>query len=457
MSFLSLKRGNGRPYIVAFLLITLIVAPMAYVAHGQELSDREREHLEEEYDKLQEEIAEWEQVLAETRAKKNTLQGDVSTLNAQIKQAEARIRQKNIAIGSIGKEIKQKNARIGALESRIDAGHESLASLMRRQNQIDDLTLIEVALGAESAFDLFEDVDNMASVQIGLHEKFRDIRSAKSETEVERAALAKKQEAELDARYEVESRKAEVAKNEAEKQQLLAITKNEETAYQKVLAERQAEAAAIRARLFPLRDTEGLQFGDAVKYAKETSTRTGVRPALILAILSQESDLGNNVGNCYVTNSPNDGDGVGKNTGTAFAGVMHPTRDMPVFKRITEALGKDWSTTPVSCPIASAGGWGGAMGPTQFIPSTWVTIEAELKQQLQIAATNPWNAENAIGATGIYLSRLGASAGGYSAEHKSAAQYYAGGGWATRGQSYANQVMAKATAFQNDIDFLADN
>lgn len=428
-------------------------------ASAQELSERERAALEEEYAKLQEEIAEWEQVLADTRQKKNTLQGDVTLLNAQIKQAEAQIRERNIAIGKIGTEIKQKSARITELTGKIDEGHESLASLMRRQNQIDDLTLVEIALAADSAFALFEDVDHMASVQIGLHEEFAEIRTVKAETEEERAALAERQRLEQDARYVVETKKAQVARDEAEKQKLLAITKNEEVAYQGVLAERQAEAAAIRARLFPLRDTEGLQFGDAVAYAKQASQTTGVRPAMILAILKQESDLGKNVGNCYVTNTPNTGDGVGKNTGTAFAGVMHPTRDVPPFLRITEALGKDFKTTPVSCP-QGAGGWGGAMGPTQFIPSTWALFEPRIKSALGVDATNPWNAEHAIMATGLYIGDWGAAKGGYTAERNAACAYFSGracpgtGNWV---DTYGNSVMAHAEAFQRDIDFLADN
>ncbi len=446
-----------------FFLIALIAAlaamPLSHSASAQELSERERAELQQEYDKLQVEIAEWEQVLAETRNKKNTLQGDVTQLNAQIKQAEAQIRQRNIAIGNIGTEIKQKNVRITELVGKIDEGHESLASLMRRQNQIDDLSLVEVALAADSAFTLFEDVDQMASVQVGLHEEFADIRTAKAETEEERAALAERQQAEQDARYVVETKKQEVAKNEAEKQQLLTITKNEEAAYGQVLAQRQAEAAAIRARLFPLRDTEGLEFGDAVVYAKKAAATTGVRPALILAILKQESDLGKNVGNCYMTNEPNTGDGIGKNTGTPFAGVMHPTRDVPTFLRITEALGKDYKTTPVSCP-QGAGGWGGAMGPTQFIPSTWALFENRIKAALGVDATNPWNAEHAIMATGLYIGDWGAAKGGYTAERNAACAYFSGracpgnGNWV---DTYGSSVMAHAEAFQQDIDFLADN
>jgi len=214
-------------------------------------------------------------------------------------------------------------------------------------------------------------------------------------------------------------------------------------------------AARIRARLFPLRDTEGIPFGEAVAHAQGAARRSGVRSALILAVLSQESDLGKNVGNCYLTNSPEIGDGVGKNTGTPLSGVMHPTRDVPVFLRIVSALGRDSQTTPVSCP--QPGSYGGAMGPTQFIPSTWATYESRLTSALGVSAVNPWNPSHAIAATGLYLADVGATGGSYIDEHTAAARYYAGGNWATLGQAYANAVMAKAAQFQKDIDFLERN
>ena len=119
------------------------------------------------------------------------------------------------------------------------------------------------------------------------------------------------------------------------------------------------------------------------------------------------------------------------------------------------AAGRDWRTTPVSCPLP--GGYGGAMGPTQFIPSTWEMYEGRIKSALGVSAADPWDAEHAITATALYLADVGATGGSYLAEHTAAARYYAGGNWATSGQSYGNQVMQKATQFQKDIDFLSAN
>ena len=246
----------------------------------------------------------------------------------------------------------------------------------------------------------------------------------------------------------MESTKKQIATNKTQKQQLLAIKSGEEKQYQKLLAANQAKAAAIRAALFPLRDAAAIPFGTALQYAQNAQKTTGVPPALVLALLTQESNLGANVGQCYLADDAT-GAGVGKNTGRPFTNVMAPKRDVPIFLRMAVALGFDPHRQAVSCPIASAGGWGGAMGPAQFIPSTWSLY-------MGINA-NPWDPAVAIMAMSLYLGDLGAGAGSYTAMHTAAAKYYAGGAWASAGQGYATQVLSKVAGIQQNIDFLAQN
>src|SRR5262249_1918529 len=144
------------------------------------------------------------------------------------------------------------------------------------------------------------------------------------------------------------------------------------------------------------------------------------------AILTQESNLGANVGQCYLKD-PETGAGVGKNTGVSFPNVMNPTRDVPVFLEITKGLGINAYQTAVSCPIAGAGGWGGAVGPAQFIPSTWKLFAARLENLLGYEA-NPWAPRDAFMASGMYLSDLGAVGDSASAQMKAACKYYGTGG-----------------------------
>ncbi|MCX6819735.1 MAG: lytic murein transglycosylase [Candidatus Adlerbacteria bacterium] len=444
-------------FTIAVLFVFAAHAPVFQVStvHAQDLTPEQRAQLQTEYDQLQAEIAQWQKVLDDTKAKKNTLTGDVTSLTAQINKAQAQIDQRNITIKTLGSEITKKTATIQTLEQKIEAGHDSLSKLIREKNEAESTPLAMVALSSETLSSFFDDVQSIDTIDQQLQDLFNQLRGVKTETQNEKDALAAKQSAQVDARYKVELTQQQINADKQQKKQLLAITTNQETQYQKVLAANQAKAAAIRAALFPLRDAAAIEFGAALQFAQVAQKSTGVDPALVLAILTQESNLGANVGQCYLKDETT-GAGVGKNSGKAFAKVMSPTRDVPPFLALADKLGFDPHGQVVSCPIASAGGWGGAMGPAQFIPSTWALYAKRIAAADGVSTANPWNPQDAITAMSVYLGDLGADKGGYTAESTAAAKYYAGGAWATAGKTYASQVMSRVAAIQQNIDFLND-
>ncbi len=411
-----------------------------------------------QYDELQKEIAEQQQIISQIKAQESTYQGSVTLLNSQIKAAQAQIDSKNIQIKQLGNQIAEKAQTITTLQGRIDAGHASLASMLRQEQALDDYSAVEVALSADDVSSFFADLDAFSSIETSMQSLFSDIKTTKSETESQKAQLAAAQDATNDAKYEIQTAQQKASATKAEQQQLLSVAKSSEAAQQAALAANQAKAAAIRAALFPLRDAAAIQFGTALTYAQRAQKATGVDPALVLAILTQESNLGANVGQCYVTNFTT-GDGVGKNTGTPFKGVMSPTRDVPPFVALSKQRGFDPASQVVSCPIASVGGWGGAMGPAQFIPSTWALYAAKVASADGVPVANPWNPQDASTAMASLLADNGASAGGYTADYNAAARYYAGwsGPSTAAGKSYASQVMSKVSGIQQNIDFLANN
>jgi peptidoglycan hydrolase CwlO-like protein len=400
-----------------------------------------------------EEIVKWQGILSGTRSKVSTIDGDVKALTAKIKTAESTIKSKNIAISQLSKDINQRSAKIGELEVLVDEGKQSLAQLIRRTNVIDDYSLAEVVLDSKNLSDFFVDIDSFLAVQKGLKEHFGIVRQSISETEDERARLGEIQDQERDAKYEVETKKKTIVQSEAEKKQLLSATKLEAKSYEQIVADRKSKVSQINAALFRLRgvDGGGIPFSDALAYAKKASANTGVRAAFILGILRQESNLGVNVGQCLLSDATT-GAGKGKNTGTPFPNVMKPDRDVPYFLDMMGRLGRDPYTTPVSCPQSV--GYGGAMGPTQFIPSTWRGYEGRIAAAFGVAVGDPWNPQHAIMATGMFLQDIGASRGGYSAEQEAAGRYYAGGNWMTYGMGYAASVIGHAEQYQRDIDFL---
>ena len=143
--------------------------------------------------------------------------------------------------------------------------------------------------------------------------------------------------------------------------------------------------------------------------------------------------------------------------------------DQTIYQGITRALGLTADGQPLSCPMAS-GGWGGAMGISQFIPATWASYAGFDKQGNYNAAndrirqvlgsgvmSNPWNNLHGITATSLYMQDLGAAAGTYTAEREAACKYYSGRGCSApnvRNAFYGNAVMSHKIGIQADIDIL---
>jgi membrane-bound lytic murein transglycosylase B len=131
---------------------------------------------------------------------------------------------------------------------------------------------------------------------------------------------------------------------------------------------------------------------------------------------------------------------------------MKPSRDVQPFLAITKSLGRDPYQTPVSCPFTV--GYGGAMGPAQFIPSTWQIFSDRIAAVNGRGIADPWIAEDAFMASAFYLADLGAASQSYTAERNAACRYYSGRSCSGSNTFYGDQVMAKAKTLQDNIDIL---
>ena len=407
--------------------------------------------LRAELEQTEKEIAQWRNVLTLKQKESASIERDAAILNAKIEEAKLVIKARNIAIERLGKDITVKTKTIETLDAKIERGRESLSQLLRKTNEIDSFSTVEVMLSNEDISTFFSDIDSFDSIKRSLQELFEEIRTNKTQTEAEKVDLGKKKDQETDVKVAVEAEKRQVEKNEAEKKQLLKISKTQEKTYEQVLKDRQKRAAEIRSALFALRDTAAIPFGTALNYANVVSLKTGVRPAFLLAILTQESNLGENIGTCNRPGDPPAKQWTAIMPGPqAIASGKSKRNDQAAFLRITSALGLDPNVMPLSCPWQ--GGWGGAMGPAQFIPTTWETKQTSIASYLGKGTANPWEPQDAFMASGIYLADLGASSGGFTAERTAALKYYAGGNWnKAKNAFYGNQVMAKALSIQEDM------
>ena len=171
-----------------------------------------------------------------------------------------------------------------------------MAALIRQVNEMDSTSLVEVVLGYDKLSDFFVDSDNFDSIQKSIQASFEEIQQTKSSAEQEKQDLESKKSEEMELRslQVLEKNREEEAK--ASKNSLLKTTKGKEQEYQKLLASQQKDAATIRSQLFILQGSPAIPFEKALEYANAVSKITGVRPAFLLGVISEESNLGANVG-----------------------------------------------------------------------------------------------------------------------------------------------------------------
>lgn len=403
------------------------------------------------------ESKETEKQLSAQKAKSSTIASDVALLESLIKKAAQQIDIKNQIIKQLATQIGQKQKTIETLSTKLDREKASLAQILRKKNEFDDMTLAELLLAKQRISDLFLDIDNLHTVNQALQDSVDTIKGVRVKTTEEKTDLEKKRLEQANLKNQIEADKKKTEIQQADKKTLLASSKAQEQSYQQLLAQKKAQAAKISAQLFKFKGGQGIPFGDAYRFAKEASQATGVNVAFILAILKQESNFGKYDGGCVLTDATN---ATGKkiSTGEIIPNVMKPTRDLAPFLQIVKDLGFDYREQQFSCPMKINGaysGYGGAMGPSQFIPSTWNMFKARIESALKIPHANPWNPEHAIMATALYMKDLGAQDS--SQEKNAACRYYSGRPCTAPGvvnAFYGNSVMALKTKIQADINVI---
>lgn len=393
--------------------------------------------------------------LTKTEAEKKTLQNQISTLKKKVTNLEYQIKQGNVMVKDLTLQIGDTEISIQKTSLKIDDAQSQIANILQSLYEEDQKSSIEILLEGNIS-DFFDNVVYLEGLNSKVGELLASTKNLKSYLENQKQEMDNEKQ-DLEKVVKVQTlQKIESEKTKKEQEGYLKLT---EAQYQQQLADKQAaekKAASIRARIFDLLGvSQAPTFGEALEMAKYASKATGVRPALILAIITQESNLGKNVGQCYLKDTTT-GAGVKIKTGAYSPKTMNP-KTIPYFldtiKSINErkGLARDPLATPVSCVMYQNGspyGYGGAMGPGQFIASTWKLFSPKV-ESITGRIADPWDIRDAFVATGLYL----ASSGGTkeSTEFKAVMNYFSGASWTKWEEFYGKSVMSIAKQYEKDI------
>ena len=431
----------------------------------QELLEKCRAYYEEKSSQIEDDIA-------VTKQEEEGYNKQISLLSGEINRLQNEIYQGNLRVEDLNLQVEDTTLSIEQTISEVEGVEENLIQVLRVIHEEDQKSLLEIFLSENKISDFF---DNLVSLELlgsknkDLLEKIKNLRNyledQKEFLDGEKTDLEKVIKVQL---YQ-EQQSNDLKKDQ---QYLLALTEAEYQQYLQEKKEVEAKEAQIKTRIFNLAGiSDAPTFGEAIQVAELVASQIRIRPAFLLAIISQESAMGRNVGQCYITNTVTGG-GIYKG-GHPLSRIMHKTRDLPIFLQLT---GDNFSTTPVSCwipqcavswngrlyfcgaSVTSNGnivcsksgyvpfGFGGAMGPAQFIPSTWQLYENKVTLYTGKSTANPWDIRDAFTASALLLFNNGAYTQSYWDEYNAASRYYGGS------NSYAGQVMTRASCIQSFIN-----
>ena len=420
-------------FIFLFLIFNFTLADVQ-----QEISDRERQIQE-----LERQKTEYENQIVEKQGAARTLQNEIFIFDTQIKQLQLEIRTLDLAIQKTGLEIDETVKSIDEALSKIEKIKRSLGEFLRLVYQSDQENLFEILLKNRDLSDFFGNLESIRDSQEKAQFTIKELKQLKTELEQRQDQLGQRRTEQVGLRNIQEIQKREVDSRKKEKDNILKVTKGEEKKFQQLAKQTDQDIEKIRNQIRFLLE-QGITLEEALKFGQLAAIRVGIRPAFLLAILDVESGLGRNVGtgnwlddmyNCY------------KRRGK-------PTRaetEKSAFFAVIGKLGLNSDSVKVS--RAPNYGCGGALGPAQFIPSTWLIYEAEVARLTGHNPPNPWSIEDAFMAAAVYLANAGATSQNQTAEIKAANAYLSGKANCRQSicRYYSNLVLQKAGQIEKDL------
>ena len=380
---------------------------------------------------LEAQISDYWKAVDEKKARGASVQNEIEILKDKVKQSELEIQSLKLAVEEAGYKLRQTETKIGAVQGKSDKMRGRLAVSLRMLKEREETPLLLRVTEVDRLSEIFTALSELEQFQGSVQEVLDDLKKTKSELEDIREEIAQEKSAQEKLKRFEETQREIAARRKAEQAKLLTKLDREKNKLIGTIESTKRDLQKIKEQITYLAQA-GVSAEQAIRFGELAAIRAGIRASYLIAVLEVESRLGQNVGR-----------------GT-WLKDMHP-RDHEAFKQITAKLGRDPDTTPVS--RAPSYGWGGAMGPAQFLPNTWMAYEAEVARLTGRAPADPWNIEDAFTAAALKLSRGGASSKTREGEVRASKAYISGSGNCTKSicNSYSNLIQEKAEEIEKEL------
>ena len=392
-----------------------------------------------ELEKAEGKVTKYQSKTDELTDKAETLEEVVEELNGEIISTEKAIQVAQAEIDKVQSQIDAKVQEINGKEKELDAKRAILSEYIREINRLSGQSMVEILLSSEDLASYLQELNSLDKASSNIQKVYNEIKEYRSTLLIQKEKLEKDKENQTALRLMQKQQKMYLENKKGHRDDLLQKTRGEESQFRVLLEQNEVVVNRIYGELTALQSLGSpIDFKEALHTARYASKKTGTRVEFLLGVLRVESNMGANVG------------------GGTYKIDMHPAqRDK--FEKICKDLGYDPDERPVSrkpCYRDSEGncsGWGGAMGPAQFMPSTWMGYKKNVEKTINVDHANPWNLRHALVAMGLKLAKVpGVTEENEKAERKAANMYLAGSNWESF-TWYGDRVMDFADAFKDKI------
>lgn len=221
---------------------------------GQSIDDlqKQKQEKQQKLDAINKKISQLQAEIKQRKSAASSLNNEIAILNLEIAETEAQIEATNDKIDASNLEIADVTEKIIRTESDIQKQKAILKELIRRINDLDQMSPLEIALENDNFTEFLDQLQYATNIQEQSQETLTAIKTLKSELEIKQAQL-KKYKADLDAlRGQLEVAEAGLAGQRKGKQQILDQTRNQEKAYQRLLSESESLEEQIEEEIFNL-------------------------------------------------------------------------------------------------------------------------------------------------------------------------------------------------------------
>ncbi len=267
--------SRQRTHIGLVLCMTLV----SCFAVSMVVNAQSADELQGKIDQRTQDIKNLEKEIAEFQKQIDIFAGQASTLSATIKSLD--LTQKKLAadISLTEKKIAAKNSEIQGLSTEIRSKENTIvddrriiSSSLVTMNKFGDNSLPELLLATASLSKMWETTEQLALLQKNLVDRIRELEQVKVDLEVSKKSTEKAKAELIELNDQLKDQRKVVLATSAEKSTLLKTTKQSETEYQRLLAQRKALKDAFEKEILNYES----QLRLAVDAAKLPGTGSGV-------------------------------------------------------------------------------------------------------------------------------------------------------------------------------------